>query len=142
MLHLLKRRVHAFRDTVDLVHQVFLVPQTGAPSPIAFHHPDQCGWRAHWYNQAKGSGYGRVPELVLSSAYLHRQGDDNALLVKLLDAAYPMHRGYHLSDRLSAGGKVEVISKVSVYEEAMKGDKAALRALSTALRMCRRPWHP
>ncbi|EKD03248.1 hypothetical protein A1Q2_02469 [Trichosporon asahii var. asahii CBS 8904] len=34
---------------------------------------------------------------------------------------------YHLSDALSASEKAQVIGKVSVFEEAMKGDKAALQ---------------
>ncbi|EJT47941.1 hypothetical protein A1Q1_03176 [Trichosporon asahii var. asahii CBS 2479] len=100
MFHLVKRRTQAFRDTVDLVHQVFADPVTGVPSPVAFHHPTSAR-QPHWYNQAKGGGYGRVLELVVSSAYLLQQGDDNDLVVKLLDAAYPVHRAYHLRDALS-----------------------------------------
>lgn len=115
MFHLVKRRTHAFRDTVDLVHQVFADPVTGVPSPVAFHHPDQCARQPHWYDQAKGGGYGRVRELVVSSAYLLQQGDDNDLVVKLLDAAYPVHRAYHLRDALSAGDKTGIIATPSTW---------------------------
>lgn len=138
------KRRSAQRASIDLKRQVFMekidkITSTGSttmtrPAPVPYHAPDQCQVVPWAWNLAKGGGSEATLAVLVSAVHLRQGGADTSSLDPVYELTTEVRSAFEVRESLTDKGKESVMKADTDLEDALAGQPAEHKSLTTMLR--------
>lgn len=104
------------------------------PAPVPYHAPDQCQVVPWTWNLAKGGGSEATLAVLVSAAHLRQAGEDTSGLDQLYELTTEVHSAFEVRESLTEKEQESVIKADTYLEDALAGQPAEHKSLTTMLR--------